>query len=90
MKTKKINITENVRGYKNISLKLDTYSKLFDLSQKVFGVPISIAKTVEFLADNYVNGAQANNHVPSNYNVVIPQYLPKQIKRIGRKWKFLI
>jgi hypothetical protein len=24
--------------------------------------------------------------VPSNYNVVIPQYLPKQIKRIGRKW----
>jgi hypothetical protein len=68
MKTKKINITENVRGYKNISLKLDTYSKLFDLSQKVFGVPISIAKTVEFLADNYVNGAQVNNHVPSNYN----------------------
>jgi hypothetical protein len=85
MKTKKINITENVRGYKNISLKLDTYSKLFDLSQKVFGVPISIAKTVEFLADNYVNGAQANNHVPSNYNVVIPQYLPKQVKRIGVK-----
>jgi hypothetical protein len=28
--------------------------------------------------------------VPSNYNVVIPQYLPKQVKRIGRKWKFLI
>jgi hypothetical protein len=24
--------------------------------------------------------------VPSNYNVVIPQYLPKQIKRIGKKW----
>jgi hypothetical protein len=48
-------------------------------------VPISIAKTVEFLADNYVNGAQVNNQVPSNYNVVIPQYLPKQIKRIGRK-----
>jgi hypothetical protein len=85
MKTKKINITENVRGYKNISLKLDTYSKLFDLSQRVFGVPLSIAKTVEFLADNYVNGAQANNHVPSNYNVVIPQYLPKQIKKIWRK-----
>ena len=85
MKTKKINVMENVRGYKNISLKLDTYSKLFDLSQKVFGVPISIAKTVEFLADNYVNGAQANNHVPSNYNVVIPQYLPQQIKRIAKK-----
>jgi hypothetical protein len=85
MKTKKINIMENVRGYKNISLKLDTYSKLFDLSQKVFGVPISIAKTVEFLADNYVNGAQANNHVPSKYNVVIPQYLPQQIKRIAKK-----
>jgi len=85
MKTKKINVMENVRGYKNISLKLDTYSKLFDLSQRVFGVPISIAKTVEFLADNYVNGAQANNHVPSNYNVVIPQYLPKQVKKIGVK-----
>ena len=85
MKTKKINIVENVRGYKNISLKLDTYSKLFDLSQKVFGVPISIAKTVEFLADNYVNGAGVNNHVPNNYNVVIPQYLPKQVKRIGVK-----
>jgi len=85
MKTKKINITENVRGYKNISLKLDTYSKLFDLSQRVFGVPISIAKTVEFLADNYVNGAGVNNHVPSNYNVVIPQYLPKQVKRISKK-----
>jgi hypothetical protein len=85
MKTKKINVVENVRGYKNISLKLDTYSKLFDLSQRVFGVPISIAKTVEFLADNYVNGAQANNHVPSNYNVVIPQYLPPQVKKIGRK-----
>jgi len=85
MKTKKINIVENVRGYKNISLKLDTYSKLFDLSQKVFGVPISIAKTVEFLADNYTNGAGVNNHVPSNYNVVIPQYLPKQVKRIAKK-----
>jgi len=85
MKTKKINAVENVRGYKNISLKLDTYSKLFDLSQKVFGVPISIAKTVEFLADNYTNGAGVNNHVPSNYNVVIPQYLPKQVKKIGRK-----
>jgi hypothetical protein len=85
MKTKKINIIENVRGYKNISLKLDTYSKLFDLSQKVFGVPISIAKTVEFLADNYTNGAGVNNHVPSNYNVVIPQYLPKQVKRITKK-----
>jgi len=85
MKTKKINIMENVRGYKNISLKLDTYSKLFDLSQNVFGVPISIAKTVEFLADNYTNGAGVNNHVPSNYNVVIPQYLPKQVKRISKK-----
>ena len=85
MKTKKINIMENVRGYKNISLKLDTYSKLFDLSQKVFGVPISIAKTVEFLADNYINSAGVNNHVPSNYNVIIPQYLPKQIKKIGVK-----
>ena len=39
MKTKKINITENVRGYKNISLKLDSYSKLFDLSQKVLACP---------------------------------------------------
>ncbi len=85
MKTKKINAVETVRGYKNISLKLDTYSKLFDLSQKVFGVPISIAKTVEFLADNYTNGARVNNHVPSNYNVVVPQYLPKPIKKIGVK-----
>lgn len=85
MKTKKINAVETVRGYKNISLKLDTYSKLFDLSQKVFGVPISIAKTVEFLADNYTNGARVNNHVPSNYNVVVPQYLPTPTKKIGVK-----
>ena len=84
-KKPKINTVEKIRGYKNISLKLDTHEKLYNLSQSVFGVPITLAKTVEFLVDNYTNGTSNTAHVPSNYNVVIPQYRPKQIKRIARK-----
>ena len=65
---------------------IQMFNNQFDLieSQETYSFPFPCC-FVEFLADNYVNGAQVNNHVPSNYNVVIPQYLPKQIKRIGRK-----
>ena len=44
---------DGVKGYKNVSLKLHTYKKIFDLSHSILGTPISVAKTIEYLADNY-------------------------------------
>jgi hypothetical protein len=82
MKIKKINITENVRGYKNISLKLDTYKKVFDLSHSLIGTPLSVAKTIEYLADNYTKAVDYD-YQRNSFKLNLPQYLPT--KRIARK-----
>ena len=72
---------DQIKKYKNISLKIETYQKIFDLSQSILGTQISVAKTVEFLADNY-NKAVDYDYQKNSFNLNLQQYLPK---RIGRK-----
>jgi hypothetical protein len=73
---------DGVKGYKNISLKLDTYKKVFDLSHSLIGTPLSVAKTIEYLADNYTKAVDYD-YQRNSFNLNLPQYLP--IKRIAKK-----
>ncbi len=71
---------DSVKGYKNVSLKLNTYKKIFDLSHSILGTPISVAKTIEFLADNY-SKAVDYDYQKNSFNLNLQQYLPKRIAR---------
>ena len=71
---------DSVKGFKNVSLKLDTYKKIFDLSHSLLGTPLSVAKTIEYLADNY-SKAVDYNYQKNNFNLNLQQYLPKRIAR---------
>jgi hypothetical protein len=56
MKEKKLHIgtLDNIKGFKNISLDLQTYKSIFDLSQNnPFGIDLSVAKTIKFLYKYY-------------------------------------
>ena len=71
---------DSVKGFKNVSLKLDTYKKIFDLSHSILGTPISVAKTIEYLADNYTKAVDYD-HQKNSFNLNLQQYLPKRIAR---------
>jgi len=56
MKEKKLHIgtLDSIKGFKNISLDLQTYKSIFDLSQNnPFGIDLSVAKTIKFLYKYY-------------------------------------
>ena len=71
---------DSVKGFKNVSLKLDTYKKIFDLSHSILGTPISVAKTIEYLADNYTKTVDYD-YQKNSFNLNLQQYLPKRIAR---------
>lgn len=71
---------DSVKGFKNVSLKLDTYKKIFDLSHSILGTPISVAKTIEYLADNYTKAVDYD-YQKNSFNLNLQQYLPKRIAR---------
>ena len=71
---------DGFKGYKNISLKLDTYKKIFDLSHSLIGTPLSVAKTIEYLADNYTKAVDYD-YQKNSFNLNLQQYLPKRIAR---------
>jgi len=71
---------DGVRGYKNVSLKLHTYKKIFDLSHSILGTPISVAKTIEFLTDNYTKTVDYD-YQKNGFNLNLQQYVPKKIAR---------
>ena len=71
---------DGVKGYKNVSLKLHTYKKIFDLSHSILGTPISVAKTIEFLTDNYTKAVDYD-YQKNSFNLNLPQYVPKRIER---------
>jgi hypothetical protein len=55
-KEKKLHIgtLDSIKGFKNISLDLHTYERIFDLSQNnPFGIDLSVAKTIKFLYKYY-------------------------------------
>jgi len=56
-KEKKLHIgtLDSIKGFKNISLDLDTYKNIYDLSQSnPMGVDLSVAKTIKFLFNYYL------------------------------------
>jgi hypothetical protein len=56
-KAKKLHIgtLDSIKGFKNISLDLDTYKNIYDLSQSnPMGVDLSVAKTIKFLFNYYL------------------------------------
>lgn len=71
---------DGVKGYKNVSLKLHTYKKIFDLSHSILGTPISVAKTIEFLTDNYTKTVDYG-YQKNSFNLNLQPYLPKRIAR---------
>ena len=71
---------DSVKGFKNVSLKLDTYKKIFDLSHSILGTPISVAKTIEFLTDNYTKAVDYD-YQKNSFNLNLQQYVPKRIAR---------
>ena len=57
VKEKKLHIgtLDSIKGFKNISLDLDTYKNIYDLSQSnPMGVDLSVAKTIKFLFNYYL------------------------------------
>jgi len=53
-KTLHIGSLDQVKGFKNISLDLNTYGAIFELSQNnPLGVDLSVAKTISFLFQYY-------------------------------------
>ena len=71
---------DGVKGYKNVSLKLHTYKKIFDLSHSILGTPISVAKTIEFLTDNYTKAVDYD-YQKNSFNLNLEQFVPKRIAR---------
>jgi len=56
-KNKKLHIgtLDSIKGFKNISLDLETYKSIYDLSQSnPMGVDLSVAKTIKFLFNYYL------------------------------------
>ena len=68
--SKKANVgsLDQVKGFKNISLDLTTYGKIFDLSQNnPLHVDLSVAKTIKYLLQYYIdNEANKNQKVLLN------------------------
>ena len=53
-KTLHVGNLDKVKGFKNISLDLNTYEEIFKLSQNnPLGVDLSVAKTISFLFQYY-------------------------------------
>lgn len=56
VKEKKLHVgtLDQIKGFKNISLDLWTYERIFDLSQNnPFGIDLSVAKTIKYLYNYY-------------------------------------
>ena len=44
----------DITRFKNVSLSKKTYSEVGMLSKEVFGVPISLSKTIEYLVEGEI------------------------------------
>jgi ABC-type multidrug transport system ATPase subunit len=75
-KEKKLHIgsLDSVKGFKNISLDLNTYEKIFYLSQNnPLGVSLSVAKTISFLESYYTK---------NETNKIQKELIHKELKEI--------
>ena len=57
----------DITRYKNVSLSKETYKDIQMLSKEVFDVPLSLSKTIEFLAKDKIRkikkAAEANGKI---------------------------
>ena len=50
----------DISKFKSVSVSKDTYSKLTDLAQNRFEVPVSVQKVIEFLLDREIKKKKKN------------------------------
>jgi len=56
----------DITRYKNVSLSKQTYKEIQVLSKEIFDVPLSLSKTIEWLARREMKKAKkTNSHGPS-------------------------
>ena len=57
----------DITRYKNVSLSKETYKDIQTLSKEIFDVPLSLSKTIEFLAKDKIRkiekAAKANGKI---------------------------
>jgi len=57
----------DITKYKNVSLSKETYKDIQTLSKEIFDVPLSLSKTIEFLAKDKIRkikkAAEANGKI---------------------------
>jgi|TARA_R100001082_G_scaffold71428_1_gene40741 hypothetical protein len=57
----------DITRYKNVSLSKETYKDIQTLSKEIFDVPLSLSKTIEFLAKDKIRkikkAAEANGKI---------------------------
>jgi len=56
----------DITKYKNVTLTKETYSHIQTLSKEVFDVPISLSKTIQYLAEKELDRKKKNSHGKSN------------------------
>jgi len=56
----------DITKYKNVTLTKETYSHIQTLSKAVFDIPISLSKTIQYLAEKEIERLKKNSHGKSN------------------------
>ena len=57
----------DITKYKNVTLTKETYSHIQTLSKEVFDIPISLSKTIQYLAEKEIERKKKNSHGKSKY-----------------------
>ena len=52
----------DITKYKNVTLTKETYSHIQTLSKEVFDIPISLSKTIQYLAEKELERKKRNSH----------------------------
>ena len=52
----------DITKYKNVTLTKETYSNIQTLSKEVFDIPISLSKTIQYLAEKEIERKKKNSH----------------------------
>ncbi len=57
----------DITKYKNVTLTKETYSHIQTLSKEVFDIPISLSKTIQYLAEKEIErNRKKNSHGKSS------------------------
>ena len=53
----------DITKYKNVTLTKETYSNIQTLSKEVFDIPISLSKTIQYLAEKEIERKLSLIHI---------------------------